>query len=131
MIAPLVAAPALYFAAFVLAAELLLLMSLLGIGMIRAPCAPGTGHRASSTFSPLAMLLVVGGFVAGGIDAGRGSTLLLPVAAGFSWLGWAMWNVPAPIFTVTIGAGTSSPPERPASSRRNECTAPLSRRRCA
>lgn len=92
---PVVAAPFLYFAALVLAAELLLIMSLLGLGMIRARVLP-VPAVALFTLSPIFLLVAIGVSLAAGIDAGPWFLALLgPVAAGYVWLGWAMWHEPA------------------------------------
>ena len=93
--APFLAAPAVYFAPLVLAAELLLIVSVLGLGMIRARVLP-VPAVALFALSPLFMLVVIGGFIAAGVDAGPWFLSLLgPVAVGFAWLGWTMWHEPA------------------------------------
>jgi hypothetical protein len=93
--APFIAAPFVYFGPFVWAAELLLIMSLLGLGMIRARVLP-VPAVALFTLSPIFMLAVIGVCIAAGLDAGPGFlALLAPVGAGYAWLGWAMWREPA------------------------------------
>jgi hypothetical protein len=93
--APFIAAPFLYFAPLVLAAQLLLIMSLLGLGMIHARILP-VPAVVLFTLSPVFMLVVIGASIAAGIDAGPWFLALLgPVGAGYVWLGWAMWHEPA------------------------------------
>ena len=95
VLSPVVAAPAMYAAPLVLAAEWLLIMSMLGIGMIRARVLP-TPAVVLFTMSPLVAIGVILGMTAAGLDAGPWFlTLLAPVAAGFVWIGWAMSREPA------------------------------------
>jgi hypothetical protein len=92
---PLLALPAGYGALLALAIEWLLIMSLLGVGMLRARVLPAPAV-ALATVSPLLALAVTGGATLVGIDAGEFSMiLLLPVGVGFTWLGWAMAHEPA------------------------------------
>ncbi|MEY2432397.1 MAG: hypothetical protein QOC92_2122 [Acidimicrobiaceae bacterium] len=93
--APFIATPALYAGPLVLAVEWLLIMTLLGVGMIRARVLP-IPAVVLFTMSPLFALTVVAAMVIAGLDAGPWFlSLLAPVAVGFMWLGWAMSREPA------------------------------------
>ena len=95
VISPALAAPGMYAAPMILAVEWLLIMSLLGVGMIRARVLP-TPAVVLFTMSPLVAIAVVVAMSAAGLDAGPWFlTLLAPVAAGYLWLGWAMSREPA------------------------------------
>jgi len=95
VLSPVLAAPFLYAAPLVLAGEWLLIMSLLGIAMLRARVLPAPAV-ALFTMSPGLALVVILGMSAAHLDAGPWFlTLLAPVALGFVWLGWAMWQEPA------------------------------------
>lgn len=92
---PVLAAPAMYGAPIVLAIEWLLIMTMLGIGMIRARVLPAPAV-ALFTMSPLAAIAIALGLSLASRDAGPWFlSLLAPVAAGFVWLGWAMSREPA------------------------------------
>jgi hypothetical protein len=92
---PVLAVPAVNGAALALAIEWLLIMTLLGVGMLRARVLPAPAV-VLFTMSPLVALGVVGGLTAASLDAGSWFlTLLAPVAVGFAWLGWAMSREPA------------------------------------
>jgi hypothetical protein len=95
VVSPVLAAPFLYAAPLVLAGEWLLIMSLLGISMLRAKVMPAPAV-ALFTMSPGLALVVILGMSAAHLDAGPWFlTLLAPVALGLAWLGWAMWHEPA------------------------------------
>jgi len=93
--APFIAAPFLYASPLVLAIEWLLIMSLLGVGMLRARVLPPPAVMLF-TMSPLFALGVVTVMLLAGLDAGPWFlSLLAPVALGYGWLGWAMSREPA------------------------------------
>ena len=92
---PFVAAPALYAAPLVLAAEWLLIMTLLGVGMLRARVLPRAAVLLF-TMSPVGAVAIALALTAASLDAGPWFlTLLSPVAIGYAWLGWAMAQEPA------------------------------------
>ena len=102
---PFLAAPFLWAAPLVLAVEWLLIMSVIGLGMMRARVLP-IPAVILFTMSPLAAILVVGVMSAAHLDAGPWFlTLLTPVAVGYMWLGWAMVREPALDVRTTSGAG--------------------------
>ncbi|HVM08871.1 MAG TPA: hypothetical protein VM345_10425 [Acidimicrobiales bacterium] len=95
VLSPGLALPAGYGALVVLVAEWLLIMSLLGVGMIRARVLPAAAVGLF-TMSPVVALAIAGGATIAGIDAAEYFMVLLaPVALGFTWLGWAMSREPA------------------------------------
>ena len=92
---PVLALPGGYGAFFVLGMEWLLIMSLIGVGMIRARVLP-TPAVALFTMSPLGSLAAAAAMTAAGADASYWFPILVaPVAFGFAWLGWAMSREPA------------------------------------
>lgn len=95
LVSPVLALPAGYGALLALVIEWLLIMSLLGVGMIRARVLP-VPAVALFTMSPLVAVAIAGGTTLAGVDAAKFSMVLLaPVAIGFTWLGWAMSREPA------------------------------------
>ena len=92
---PVLALPGGYGALAVLLIEWLLIMSLLGVGMIRARVLP-TPAVALFTMSPLASLAAALALTAAGVDASYWLPVLAaPVVVGYVWLGWAMSREPA------------------------------------
>ena len=103
---PFIAAPFLWGAPFVLAVEWLFIITLLGAAMTRARILP-LPAVALFTFWPLTALLVISGMTALDRDAGPWFlTLLVPIAVGLMWLGWAMWREPA----LDVRSGNSGAP---------------------
>lgn len=95
MAAPLLSLAGGYGALLFLIVQWLLIMSLIGVGMIRARVLP-VPAVVLFTMSPLVALAIAGGTTLAGIDAAEFSMILLvPVAIGFIWLGWAMSREPA------------------------------------
>lgn len=103
--APFIAAPFTYASPLVLAVEWLLIMSLLGVGMLRARVLPAPAVTMF-TMSPLFALGVVAVMLLAGLDAGPWFlSLLAPVALGYAWLGWAMSREPALDVRAAPGGG--------------------------
>lgn len=101
---PFIAAPFAWGAGVAFLCVQLLVLTLLGIGMIRARILP-TAAVSLFTFTPAATLLVGTAFSTG---SGDGGPYLLPAgivlsALGLGWLGAAMWREPA--LDVRPGAG--------------------------
>lgn len=96
VVSPVLALPAGYGAGAALAAEWLLIMSLLGVGMVRARVLP-VPAVALFAVSPVAgVAVVVGLSTFSGIDLGNWSyAFAAPAGVGFAWLGWAMSREPA------------------------------------
>ena len=95
VVSPVLAAPGGWVAHYILAAEWLLIMSLLGVGMIRARVLP-IPAVVLFTMSPLATIVIVLGMSVAGINLGNWFlAFLAPVAVGYAWLGRAMWREPA------------------------------------
>jgi hypothetical protein len=95
ILAPVLSIPALYAAPIALAIQWLLIMSILGVGMLRAHVLPSAAV-VMFTMSPVFAIGVVSVMLLIGLDAGPWFlALFTPVAIGFVWLGWAMSREPA------------------------------------
>jgi len=73
----------------------LLVVTLLGIGMIRARVLP-VPAVALFTLAPAATVAVAALLTVMGLDAARYAPIgVVAFAVGFAWVGWAMWREPA------------------------------------
>lgn len=92
---PVIATPGMYAAPLILVMEWLLIMSLLGVGMLRAGLLPRAPLWLFTVWPPMAIAVVLG-MSAVDLDAGPWFlTLLAPVAVAYAWVGWAMSREPA------------------------------------
>jgi len=92
---PLIAAPFSWGAGGALAVVQLLVVTLLGVGMIRARVLP-VAAVALFTLAPAATVAAAALLTAVGLDASRYAPIgVIPFAVGFVWVGWAMWREPA------------------------------------
>lgn len=95
VLSPLLALPGGYAAGWILLAEWLLILSVLGVGMIRAGILP-TPAVVLSTITPFAAVTVALALSVAGIDLGNWAySFAAPAGVGCVWLGWAMLREPA------------------------------------
>lgn len=104
---PFIAAPFTWSAGAAFLAVQLVVVTLLGIGMIRARILPGVGV-ALFTFAPAATLLTaiaIASTVEGDADPYIFSAGATVMAAGLAWVGIAMWREPALDVRSSSGTG--------------------------
>jgi hypothetical protein len=109
VLSPVLAAPATWFAPIVLAIEWLAIITLLGVGMLRAGLLPRPAV-ALFTFGPTATLVVFAVLrrvSSSEIDPAPWGLLyfLAPLAVGFVWVGWTMAHEPALDARPAAGSG--------------------------